>query len=83
MNNPRDAYNRNALRVARLLAWLEVELERHGERAADFDEPVRLWPMAGRLAYIENELTFVLMLLSSKTEKKINQALKDGGQDNE
>jgi len=83
MNSPRDAYNRNALRVARQLAWLEVELERHEERAADFDEAVRLWPMVGRLAYIEDELTFALMLLSGKSEKEIENALNDGGQDYE
>lgn len=78
MSNARQSYERNSLRVARLLAWLEAALERHEERAADFDEPVRLWPMVGKLAYSEQELIFPLMLLSGQSEKEIKQALNDG-----
>jgi len=42
--------------VARLVAWLQVSLERNYERATDFDEPSRLWPMVGDLCHVEEQL---------------------------
>ena len=83
MSNARDAYDRNSLRVARLLAWLEFALERHDERADDFDECGRLWPMVGNLAHVESELKAILGFISGMTEGEIEHALNDGGQGNE
>ena len=82
MNNPRAAHDRTALQIARLLAWLEVELERYEERVAGLKQPARLWPLVRKLAYIQSELVFLLMHLSGKSEGEINDALDSDGGDN-
>lgn len=83
MNSPLEAYARHARRIAKILVLLEMTLERHGERARDFDDPSRLWPMVGSLGHAEDELKLVLMFLSGTTEEDIDDTLNGKGQGDE
>ena len=82
MTNPVDAYLERSHRVALLMEWLAAALERHDDRAADFDEPARLWPMVGNLEHVEEELKPLLSFIAAVPECEIDELLNRGGQDN-
>jgi hypothetical protein len=83
MSNALDTYLEQSRRVASLMGWLGAALERHDERAPNFDDSKTLWHMVGRLARVEAELKPILGFIAGMTEGEIEQALNDGGQGDE
>jgi hypothetical protein len=82
MNNFIDTYLDRSHRVATLLAWLDCELTNHEARAMK-PENAQNWALVGNLTHIEELLKAPLCFLSLMSENEINQALNEGGTDND
>jgi hypothetical protein len=77
-----DIYLERSRRVATLLAWLDGELTKHEARAMK-PENAQNWTLVGDLTHVEELLKAPLCFLSLMSEKEINQALNDGGNEND
>lgn len=68
-------YAHLSLRVARLLAWLDVALQRHEAQAYAEDYP---WGYVASLERAEHDLKYLVAFMSATSMEELNRALVEG-----
>ena len=69
-----EAYQDHRRDIATMIDWLEMELDRHAERAAA--EPAN-WSLAGDLGEVRRRVLETLAFLSGHTEADIDENLAE------
>ena len=70
----RGAYLQKRSDIARVLDWLDLELERHGD---DSKQKPKDWSFAGDLGHVREKLIEVLSFLSGTETKAIEDLLEE------